>query len=75
MHIQTINNDFTGYPTLKYDKRNTTLFSKIISIVDTFDALTSGRVYLKKTITPDKVLKKMHFVFRKRLRLNFVLGK
>ena len=56
-----INNDFTGYPALKFDKRNTTLFSKIISIVDTFDALTSGRVYFKKTITPDKVLKKMHY--------------
>jgi hypothetical protein len=29
--------------------------------VDTFDALTSGRLYLKKPIPPDKVLKKMHY--------------
>jgi len=54
-----INNDFTGYPKLVYDQRPTTLFSKIISIVDTFDALTSGRLYLKKSLEPDKVLKKM----------------
>ncbi len=56
-----INNDFTGYPSLIYDKRDTNLFSKIISIVDTFDALSSGRVYLKKSIEPDIVLKKMHY--------------
>lgn len=56
-----INNDFTGYPKLVYDQRPTTLFSKIISIVDTFDALTSGRLYLKKALEPDKVLKKMHY--------------
>lgn len=56
-----INNDFTGYPQLKYKKRATTLFSKIIAIVDSFDALTSGRLYIKKSIPPDEVLKKMHF--------------
>lgn len=56
-----INNDFTGYPSLHYDKRTTTLFSKVISIVDTFDALSSGRVYLKKHFTPDTVLKKMRY--------------
>jgi HD-GYP domain-containing protein (c-di-GMP phosphodiesterase class II) len=56
-----INNDFTGYPSLHYDKRTTTLFSKVVSIVDTFDALSSGRVYLKKHFTPDTVLKKMRY--------------
>jgi HD-GYP domain-containing protein (c-di-GMP phosphodiesterase class II) len=56
-----INNDFTGYPTLHYQKRNPDLFSKIISIVDSFDALTSGRVYLKKSIPPDVVIKKMRY--------------
>jgi HD-GYP domain-containing protein (c-di-GMP phosphodiesterase class II) len=56
-----INSDFTGYPMLYYRKRDTNLFSQIISIVDTFDALASGRVYLKKSIPPDAVLKKMRY--------------
>ncbi len=56
-----INNDFTGYPQLKYKKRITNLYSKIIAIVDSFDALTSGRLYVKKPIPPDEVLKKMHY--------------
>jgi HD-GYP domain-containing protein (c-di-GMP phosphodiesterase class II) len=56
-----VNVDFTGYPVLLDKKRPTGLFSKIVSIVDTFDALTSGRVYLKKAIPPDQVLKKMHY--------------
>jgi HD-GYP domain-containing protein (c-di-GMP phosphodiesterase class II) len=56
-----INQDFTGYPQLKYKKRPTNLFSKIIAITDSFDALCSGRVYVKKPIPPDEVLKKMHY--------------
>ncbi len=56
-----INQDFTGYPKLQYKKRPTNLFSKIIAIADSFDALTSGRVYVKKPIPPDEVLKKMHY--------------
>ncbi len=56
-----INNDFTGYPMLRLEKVETTLFSKIISIVDSFDALTSGRVYLKKSIEPEDVIKKMQY--------------
>ncbi len=56
-----INNDYTGYPQLKYKKRITNLFSKIIAVVDSFDALTSGRLYVKKPIPPDEVLKKMHY--------------
>jgi len=56
-----INQDFTGYPKLKYKKRQTNLFSKIIAIADSFDALTSGRIYVKKSIPPDEVLKKMHY--------------
>lgn len=56
-----INNDFTGYPMLRLEKTDTTLFSKIISIVDSFDALTSGRVYLKKSIEPEDVIKKMQY--------------
>jgi HD-GYP domain-containing protein (c-di-GMP phosphodiesterase class II) len=56
-----IHSDFTGYPRLHHDRRTTNLFSQIISIVDSFDALASGRVYLKKSIPPDEVLKKMRF--------------
>ncbi|MBU0983324.1 MAG: HD domain-containing protein [candidate division Zixibacteria bacterium] len=56
-----INNDLTGYPMLHYKRREPGLFSKIISIVDTFDALTSGRVYLKKNLAPDVVFKKMRY--------------
>lgn len=56
-----INNDFTGYPLLHYKKRIPDLFSKIIAIVDSFDALSSGRVYLKKPIPPDIVMKKLRF--------------
>jgi HD-GYP domain-containing protein (c-di-GMP phosphodiesterase class II) len=56
-----INNDFTGYPQLHYRKSQPNLFSKIIAVVDTFDALTSGRIYLKKSIPPDEVMRKMRY--------------
>ena len=56
-----VNGDFTGYPMLYYSRREPTLFSRIISIVDTFDALTSGRVYIKCALPADQVLKKMRF--------------
>lgn len=56
-----INMDFTGYPPLRYDRREPNLFSKIIAIADTFDALTSGRIYIKKAIPADEVIRKMRF--------------
>ncbi len=59
-----INADFTGYPTLRYKQRQADLFSRIIAIADTFDALTSGRIYLKKAIPPDRVVKKMLYQMR-----------
>ena len=55
-----INQDLTGYPTLK-TKKPLNLFSKIISISDSFDALVSGRVYFKKAIPPDEALRKMMY--------------
>jgi len=55
-----INEDFTGYPVLS-EKVPTNLFSKIVTIADTFDALTSGRVYIKKPIPTDEVLRKMMY--------------
>jgi HD-GYP domain-containing protein (c-di-GMP phosphodiesterase class II) len=56
-----INYDLTGYPTLRHELRMTNLFSRVVSVVDTFDALTSGRVYHKRPIPPDEVLRKMHY--------------
>jgi HD-GYP domain-containing protein (c-di-GMP phosphodiesterase class II) len=56
-----INADFTGYPLLHYARRPANLFSQIVSIADSFDALTSGRVYLRRRLQPDQVLKKMSF--------------
>jgi len=53
-----INIDYTGYPRLG-GKQPLNLFSKIITVSDVFDALTSGRVYIKKKISPDQVLKRM----------------
>jgi HD-GYP domain-containing protein (c-di-GMP phosphodiesterase class II) len=55
-----INIDHTGYPVLKY-KKPVDLFSQVVSIADTFDALSSGRVYIKKSIPPDEVLRKMMY--------------
>ncbi len=55
-----INEDFTGYPMLR-KKHSTNLFSKIVSIADTFDALSSGRVYMKKLIPHDEILRKMMY--------------
>jgi len=55
-----INKDFTGYPNM-VTRRPMNLFSKIVSIADTFDALSSGRVYIKKSIPPDEVLRKMMY--------------
>lgn len=56
-----INNDFTGYPMLKFAKARPNLFSRIVAIADTFDALTSGRLYLRKALQPDEVIRKMHY--------------
>ncbi|MFH2048341.1 MAG: HD domain-containing phosphohydrolase [bacterium] len=58
-----INIDYTGYPRLS-KRQPLNLFSKIITISDVFDALTSGRVYIKKKISPDQVLKKMRLDMR-----------
>jgi HD-GYP domain-containing protein (c-di-GMP phosphodiesterase class II) len=55
-----INTDGTGYPTLP-EPRQTNLYSRIIAIADTFDAMTSGRIYIKHAISPDEVLRKMMY--------------
>ncbi len=56
-----INNDLTGYPRLRLKQVTPNLFSRIISVVDSFDALVSGRIYIKKSIPPDQVFKKMQY--------------
>jgi putative nucleotidyltransferase with HDIG domain len=53
-----LNYDLSGYPKLS-TKRNLTLFGRIISLVDCYDALTSSRVYNRIPFPPDKALKFM----------------
>jgi len=53
-----LNYDLSGYPKLN-TKRNLTLFGRIISLVDCYDALTSSRVYNRIPFPPDKALKFM----------------
>lgn len=55
-----MNPDFTGYPTLP-EPRAINLYSRIVSITDSFDALASGRLYIKDPIPPDEVLRKMMY--------------
>ncbi|MDH4222014.1 MAG: HD-GYP domain-containing protein [candidate division Zixibacteria bacterium] len=55
-----LNIDLTGYPQLK-DNRELNLYSRIISIADAYDAMTSGRVYSKTPIPPDEALKRMFY--------------
>jgi HD-GYP domain-containing protein (c-di-GMP phosphodiesterase class II) len=54
-------NEFQGYPVLRYKNRKINLFSRIVAIADSFDALCSGRVYLAGAGSPDEALRKMHF--------------
>lgn len=55
-----INPDGSGYPP-QQDPRPPNLYSRIIAITDNFDALTSGRVYIKEAIPPDEVLRKLMY--------------
>jgi len=53
-----INYDTKGYPVLSM-KRVPGIFPMIVKICDTYEALTSGRVYFKTPFTPDEVLQKL----------------
>ncbi|MCP4566920.1 MAG: HD domain-containing protein [FCB group bacterium] len=55
-----INPDYSGYPQLP-EPRPINLYARIVSIADSFDALTSGRVYIKNAIPPDEVLRKLMY--------------
>lgn len=50
-----LNCDFTGYPRL-IRKKDLTLFGKIIKIADCYDAMTTPRVYRRKTFRPEQAL-------------------
>lgn len=55
-----INIDGTGYPR-RQEYRGLNLFSRIVTVADTYDALTSGRVYIKNPIAPIDVMRKMFY--------------
>ncbi|MGA2191864.1 MAG: HD domain-containing phosphohydrolase [Nitrospirota bacterium] len=50
--------DLTGYPTTRI-KRMPNFFSRIVSIADQYDSMTSARVYSRIPYTPDKALSLM----------------
>ena len=52
------NLDGSGYPVLK-SKRALNLYSKMVTICDVFDAMTSGRIYRKVPASPEHVLRAM----------------
>jgi HD-GYP domain-containing protein (c-di-GMP phosphodiesterase class II) len=53
-----IHHDNTGYPRRK-TPADRDLYSKIVSIVDQYDGMTSARVYARTPLTPDRSLKLM----------------
>ncbi len=53
-----IHHDNTGYPRRK-TLAERDLFSKIVSIVDQYDGMTSARVYARTPLTPDRALNMM----------------
>jgi HD-GYP domain-containing protein (c-di-GMP phosphodiesterase class II) len=53
-----MNYDSSGYPKLA-KKRDLSLFGRIISTADCYDAMTSARVYSRTAISPEKALQFM----------------
>lgn len=50
--------DLSGYPRLSF-KKDLNLFSRIVTIADVYDSMTSGRVYARTPLTPDEALRRM----------------
>ena len=50
--------DLSGYPRLNF-KKDLNLYTRIVTIADVYDSMTSGRVYAKTPLTPDEALRKM----------------
>lgn len=57
-----MNYDFSGYPKLAVEWKQS-VASRIVTIADCYDAMTSSRVYRREPLTPSKVLQ---FMFSKR---------
>jgi HD-GYP domain-containing protein (c-di-GMP phosphodiesterase class II) len=53
-----LHHDFSGYPKVRHYKE-LDFFSRIVSIADQYDAMTSARVYSRIPMTPDKALSLM----------------
>jgi HD-GYP domain-containing protein (c-di-GMP phosphodiesterase class II) len=53
-----LNYDLSGYPRIAVP-RKLTLFGRIISLVDCYDAMTASRVYSRVPLAPDKALRLM----------------
>jgi HD-GYP domain-containing protein (c-di-GMP phosphodiesterase class II) len=51
-------NDGSGYPELP-NKRRPSLFARIVAIADTYNAMTSGRIYHVKRHLPDEAITNM----------------
>ncbi|HEU4436544.1 MAG TPA: hypothetical protein VFR89_03695, partial [candidate division Zixibacteria bacterium] len=56
--LHHVNQDKTGYPALT-EKRVPGIFPMIVKICDTFNALSSGRIYFTKPFSPDEVIQKI----------------
>ncbi|MEW5909704.1 MAG: HD domain-containing phosphohydrolase, partial [Thermodesulfobacteriota bacterium] len=50
-----LNENFSGYPKMFFTKK-ISLFGKILRITDTYDALTSDRIYRSHTLSPDEAI-------------------
>lgn len=50
--------DGTGYPKLRWPRRQS-LFARVCAIADSFDAMTSGRVYARRAVPPDEALRRL----------------
>jgi HD-GYP domain-containing protein (c-di-GMP phosphodiesterase class II) len=53
-----LNENFSGYPETHFT-RNISLFGKILRITDTYDALTSNRIYRFRPLSPDEGIRWM----------------
>lgn len=55
--------DMSGYPQLS-EPRELHLYSRIIALCDSFDAMTSGRVYQKDWMSPDEAVRRLVYKAR-----------
>jgi HD-GYP domain-containing protein (c-di-GMP phosphodiesterase class II) len=51
--------DLSGYPR-SWRSKPVSLFGRILTIVDVFDAITSARIYRSEAVSPDEALRRMH---------------